>query len=377
MRAVSNGIRGGSPTGGGKRGARWRSGQRRRWRLMRGCGWRLAGLPPPSASPSCSAVVCVDPGASSTLLGDGVISLEVQRDRVAARLLPCGGAGRSRRSRQRFRRNTHRRRLGPVSASPARGRSRRRLDNIDNARKDEEPRVLALELFLATMWQPAPERRPGKRQDEWSGTSDVPCGQAGAQDCNNKQCHPLRTDAAYSWNAQLDWPFCRIRSRLHIILIMSTGWNSSDAWSQDNAVVSCDRLWPIRVENPFPQGGKTRLRLERPAAQLHLHSSGAASRLAALLLPQILPGILGRRALPSGRIATLGATMDLHHGPLTSGKRAVGTPIPTARSQACDAFFVQRRRPAPKVFATNRPEPTKDRSRQPSASSPAAVGRPA
>jgi hypothetical protein len=26
----------------------------------------------------------------------------------------------------------------------------------------------------------------------------------------------------------------------------------------------------------------------------------------------------------------------------TSGKRAVGTPIPTARSQACDAFFVQR-----------------------------------
>src|ERR1700722_19137617 len=48
--------------------------------------------------------------------------------------------------------------------------------------------------------------------------------------------------------------------------------------------------------------------------QLHLHSSGAASRLAALLLPQILPGILGRHALPAGRIAALGATMDLHHG---------------------------------------------------------------
>jgi len=36
--------------------------------------------------------------------------------------------------------------------------------------------------------------------------------------------------------------------------------------------------------------------------------------LAALLLPQILPDILGRRALRSGRIAGLGARRDLRHG---------------------------------------------------------------
>src|SRR5712692_1518456 len=30
--------------------------------------------------------------------------------------------------------------------------------------------------------------------------------------------------------------------------------------------------------------------------------------------PSNTPGILGRRALPAGRIAALGATMDLHHG---------------------------------------------------------------
>src|SRR5712691_4569695 len=44
------------------------------------------------------------------------------------------------------------------------------------------------------------------------------------------------------------------------------------------------------------------------------HSTGAASRLAALLLPQILPDILGRRALRSGRIAGLGARRGLRHG---------------------------------------------------------------
>src|SRR5713226_2555245 len=32
--------------------------------------------------------------------------------------------------------------------------------------------------------------------------------------------------------------------------------------------------------------------------------------------PSNIPDILGRRALPYGRIAALGATMDLHHGPL-------------------------------------------------------------
>ena len=30
--------------------------------------------------------------------------------------------------------------------------------------------------------------------------------------------------------------------------------------------------------------------------------------------PSHTPGMLGRRALPGGRIAALGATMDLHHG---------------------------------------------------------------
>ena len=30
--------------------------------------------------------------------------------------------------------------------------------------------------------------------------------------------------------------------------------------------------------------------------------------------PSNTPGILGRRALPAGRIVALGATMDLHHG---------------------------------------------------------------
>src|SRR5712691_8209268 len=30
--------------------------------------------------------------------------------------------------------------------------------------------------------------------------------------------------------------------------------------------------------------------------------------------PSETPGLLGRRALPGGRIAALGATMDLHHG---------------------------------------------------------------
>jgi len=37
------------------------------------------------------------------------------------------------------------------------------------------------------------------------------------------------------------------------------------------------------------------------------HSAGDASPLAALLLPRILPDMLGRRAWPSGRLAALGA----------------------------------------------------------------------
>jgi len=47
---------------------------------------------------------------------------------------------------------------------------------------------------------------------------------------------------------------------------------------------------------------------QQPVVKLRLHSTGDASRLAALLLARILPDILGRRALRSGRLARLGAT---------------------------------------------------------------------
>src|SRR5439155_7766308 len=63
---------------------------------------------------------------------------------------------------------------------------------------------------------------------------------------------------------------------------------------------------------------------QQPVVKVRLHSgpparlprwgprsTGDASPLAALLLPQILPDILGRRALPSGRLAGLGATPGL------------------------------------------------------------------
>jgi hypothetical protein len=50
-----------------------------------------------------------------------------------------------------------------------------------------------------------------------------------------------------------------------------------------------------------------------------LHSTGDASPPAALLLAQIR--ILGRRALPAGRLARLGATPDFHHGLLVPWKR--------------------------------------------------------
>jgi hypothetical protein len=45
----------------------------------------------------------------------------------------------------------------------------------------------------------------------------------------------------------------------------------------------------------------------------HLHSVGAASRLAALLLVQILP-VFSLVAPCHPRIAALGATLDFHHG---------------------------------------------------------------
>jgi len=51
-----------------------------------------------------------------------------------------------------------------------------------------------------------------------------------------------------------------------------------------------------------------RMRLQ-PIVQLQRHSAGAASRLAALFLPQILPVSFGRHALPAGRITSLGAAL--------------------------------------------------------------------
>ena len=55
-----------------------------------------------------------------------------------------------------------------------------------------------------------------------------------------------------------------------------------------------------------------------------LHSAADASPPAALLLPQILPGILGRRALPAGRLRALDATPVFHHGLLDGEAPAVG-----------------------------------------------------
>jgi hypothetical protein len=45
-----------------------------------------------------------------------------------------------------------------------------------------------------------------------------------------------------------------------------------------------------------------------------LHSAADASPAATLLLLQIQPGILSRRALPPGRLDALGATPAFHHG---------------------------------------------------------------
>jgi hypothetical protein len=46
---------------------------------------------------------------------------------------------------------------------------------------------------------------------------------------------------------------------------------------------------------------------------------------AALLLPQIWPDILGRHALPAGRLARLGARLDFHHGLLSRFGRSTAT----------------------------------------------------
>ena len=57
----------------------------------------------------------------------------------------------------------------------------------------------------------------------------------------------------------------------------------------------------------------------QPVVKVWLHSTGDASTLAALLRPQIRPGILGCRALPARRLARLDAAPDFHHGLLRRG----------------------------------------------------------
>ena len=77
--------------------------------------------------------------------------------------------------------------------------------------------------------------------------------------------------------------------------------------------------------------------------KFRLHSTGDASSLAALLLPQILPGILGRRALPARRLARLGATPDLHHGLLTAAALTERPPqLVQVRAELFDLRAVER-----------------------------------
>src|SRR5712692_5207489 len=52
--------------------------------------------------------------------------------------------------------------------------------------------------------------------------------------------------------------------------------------------------------------------------------------------PSNIPDILGRRALPAGRVAALGATMELHHGLLALALVVAGASLhsPLAAQQA-------------------------------------------
>src|SRR5437762_13977845 len=85
--------------------------------------------------------------------------------------------------------------------------------------------------------------------------------------------------------------------------------------------------------------------LTSPWRNSRRHSTGAASllhpnaaaalgtpRLAALLLPQIWPDLLGRRALRSGRIAGLVARRDLHHGCHAPGRAKSASSLPRSRA---------------------------------------------
>ena len=52
--------------------------------------------------------------------------------------------------------------------------------------------------------------------------------------------------------------------------------------------------------------------------------------------PLNTPGILGRRALPAGRLARLGATPDFHHGLLGISTRDAVVPLPPTLALASD-----------------------------------------
>src|SRR6266851_5110363 len=54
-----------------------------------------------------------------------------------------------------------------------------------------------------------------------------------------------------------------------------------------------------------------------------------------------IPDILGRRALPGGRIAALGATPDLHHGLLRAEQRAERKPRATSPTRSAGTFRVE------------------------------------
>src|SRR5712691_4744796 len=62
------------------------------------------------------------------------------------------------------------------------------------------------------------------------------------------------------------------------------------------------------------------------------------------------PGILGRRAVPSGRLARLGATPDFHHGLLTA-EVAESAEVLFLGSACSARAAVKRRRSSPRLTA--------------------------
>jgi hypothetical protein len=87
----------------------------------------------------------------------------------------------------------------------------------------------------------------------------------------------------------------------------------------------------------------------KPVVKPRLHSTGDASPPAALLLPQILPDILSRRALPAGRLAGLCATPEFHHGLLgltVKNQDVLGTFAPATLRRISSCQRAIRRSPA-------------------------------